>query len=660
MAYNRINWENDPSTATPLNETNLNKMDKAIYDLDREKMNNVNPSGTGKFSINRKIGSTEGTDSVAIGPDSVASTTNSMAFGLGCESNNENQVITGVYPTKNISNAVFAVGCGKNDSLRLTAFWVTSSGELKSNYNITGKVGGNDISLASLQAGKQNVLTFDNVPTDGSNNPVRSNGIYDALAEKADKNGFINGSMKLVTDATVIEKVPYNLRSSGGKVGAVCQNTDKIVGGTIAWNQIFTNGNFADTSGWSKNYSATQFSVSGNVGTVVTDRQDGGIFMNIAVKANHKYFFSFEIKNTDKVKIGFAYISGGRTLIDSANTSFVRYTQVGQFSADGSQACCFYSNVATANTLNIRNCMIVDLTQLMNDVISDKDTFLSLFPNTYYAYNTGTLMSVNTSAHKMRNADDEVICDVALDSSLTLKGIYKLDANNDIYCDGDTYESDGTVTRKWLEVTYDGSDDENWSFLGSGSASAYAMQIAPPSNAKVPDGNEIAIISNYLQSVPRSATWGNYSSFISISANSQIVTGINTITSVSAWRTYLSSNPLTVVYKLATATTETATAYTNPQIVDGNGTEEYVDYAYSQNTRDVKVPVGHESQYAQAMDLPTIPTTDGAYALTATSSGGIVSFSWEATNSNRSASLSNSNLATENIRTDVPGESEER
>lgn len=34
-------------------------------------------------------------------------------------------------------------------------------------------------------AGKQNTLTFDDAPTDGSNNPVKSDGIYDALALKA-------------------------------------------------------------------------------------------------------------------------------------------------------------------------------------------------------------------------------------------------------------------------------------------------------------------------------------------------------------------------------------------------------------------------------------------------------------------------------------------
>lgn len=32
--YNRINWQNKPSTETPINADNLNKMDKAIDDLD--------------------------------------------------------------------------------------------------------------------------------------------------------------------------------------------------------------------------------------------------------------------------------------------------------------------------------------------------------------------------------------------------------------------------------------------------------------------------------------------------------------------------------------------------------------------------------------------------------------------------------------------------
>lgn len=36
-----------------------------------------------------------------------------------------------------------------------------------------------------------------------------------------------------------------------------------------------------------------------------------------------------------------------------------------------------------------------------------------------------------------------------LDSTLALRGIPKLDSNNKLYFDGDTYDADGTVTRKY-------------------------------------------------------------------------------------------------------------------------------------------------------------------------------------------------------------------
>ena len=39
MAYERVNWENLPSTNTPVNADNLNKMDKGIRDLENNKIN---------------------------------------------------------------------------------------------------------------------------------------------------------------------------------------------------------------------------------------------------------------------------------------------------------------------------------------------------------------------------------------------------------------------------------------------------------------------------------------------------------------------------------------------------------------------------------------------------------------------------------------------
>lgn len=47
-------------------------------------------------------------------------------------------------------------------------------------------------------------------------------------------------------------------------------------------------------------------------------------------------------------------------------------------------------------------------------------------------------------------------------SDIELRGIPKL-ADGQMYYDGDTYESSGSVTRKCGVVTFDGSSDENWS-----------------------------------------------------------------------------------------------------------------------------------------------------------------------------------------------------
>lgn len=142
-----------------------------------------------------------------------------------------------------------------------------------------------------------------------------------------------------------------------------------------------------------------------------------------------------------------------------------------------------------------------------------------------------------------------------LDSSKELRGLYKLDANNNLYADGDVYSSDGTIVRKYGYRAYQSGDE---------------------------------------------------------SLADAITDGTNT------------------VYKLTTATTESATGFTLPQLVDPSGTEEYVDYPSTKTspTRDVAIPVGHETEYSRETRLPDIPTTDGVYALTCTVSNGTQTYGW--------------------------------
>ena len=121
-------------------------------------------------------------------------------------------------------------------------------------------------------------------------------------------------------------------------------------------------------------------------------------------------------------------------------------------------------------------------------------------------------------------------------------------------------------------------------------------------------------------------------------------------------------NGVYLIYKLATPTTESADPYQNPQIVNDFGTEEYTDAAIAASTRDVAIPVGHETVYRANLraklemapnspegdgdyllrqeggvntyipyipEVPSGPTEDGTYILKCTVSGGEPTLVWE-------------------------------
>lgn len=246
-----------------------------------------------------------------------------------------------------------------------------------------------------------------------------------------------------------------------------------------------------------------------------------------------------------------------------------------------------------------------------------------------------------------------------LDSSLTLRGIPKLDASNSLYYDGDVYKPDGTVTRKYGVITFDGSDDEGWGQYGGNRF--YCGSVVP--NFISPSTSVIAnLFTNRgffivaKQTMPANNNGSKYISAYDANANRFIINlALDTLTEVKAW---LAANPLIVLYELAEPTTEEAEPFQTPQIVDDFGTEEYVDI------RDVAVPVGHETVYRNNLraklemapespdgngdyivrqtngqneyvplviptELPANPSESGNYILKATVSDGTTVLSWE-------------------------------
>lgn len=103
------------------------------------------------------------------------------------------------------------------------------------------------------------------------------------------------------------------------------------------------------------------------------------------------------------------------------------------------------------------------------------------------------------------------------------------------------------------ELTYkEYNGSESWTKGTAGSAKDFMMKKALPTSASFSVTN---LLSNYLQTIANNATWGNYDNWISWTFPNTINTGIQSITTVEDWKSYLALNPLQVVYKLATPVT---------------------------------------------------------------------------------------------------------
>lgn len=316
-----------------------------------------------------------------------------------------------------------------------------------------------------------------------------------------------------------------------------------------------------------------------------------------------------------------------------------------------------------------------------------------MFPKEYYAYDTGTLLSVNASAHKtvgfnafnltagtakllggmeyqitgaytaLSYSTGETITPdengkftpsangvltvtggsgttcvhlvwdgerdgqyeaytahtYALDDSLTLRGMPYLDEDNNVVYDGDTYAPDGTVTRKYAEMTgVTGAIGDTVTLTGI-------------------DTNATDILTSK----------GHLADVGTLSGDTLTLTAALT--------------DETIIYPLAVPTTESAAPYTETQICDNWGTEEFEDAGVAAGTRDVAIPVGHDSVYGSNLrdkleaapdspsadgvylmkrengvnsyvaylgELPADPTEDGTYSLVCTVADGTATLSW--------------------------------
>lgn len=584
---------------------------------------------------------------------------------------------------------------------------------------------------------------------------------YDGLSRFKDKNdalyarkdGYYRNLVagQLASSLFEEDKVPYCFRTSGGSIDIGSRETDLLVGGTVAWNQL------ADHSAASKDMNGITF----------TNNNDGSWTVSGTASAvAHASLGNIVVPNGHIVLLK-GCPSGGST---SSYRLFHQMQSGSPYIQDTGSGAIAAANGGTGDTKSVIiyvaegtdltvpivfKPQLFDLTRMFGSNIAayiyGLETanagdgvawFKKLFPKEYYAYNVGELLSVKTSEHRMvgfnaydpstgkakvvgghvyqitgtytslslggtsvipdadgcftPNASGELtvtggnstdtcihlkwdgerdgeyepyeLHSYELDSDLILRGIPKLDSGNKLYYDGDTYESDGTVTRRLGAITFDGSSDESW--VLNTDYNYYSIYTSA-AGSRIPncifistyqgklflcDKYEQGAIANSTSDCGINIVWGQ----LRVRLPSMYST-------VDEWKTYLSAHPFSIIYELDEPTSESADPYTNPQIVDDFGTEEYVD------SRDVPIPVGHETQYqanlraklemapdspgdgdgdylvkqssgqnsykkytdggritALEAKIPSAPTAEGTYVLKCTVSDGTAAFAWTA------------------------------
>ena len=136
--------------------------------------------------------------------------------------------------------------------------------------------------------------------------------------------------------------------------------------------------------------------------------------------------------------------------------------------------------------------------------------------------------------------------------------------------EGDTYEN-GTITRARKQITFDGSSDENWSMDQSESAYRFFINVSDSLNS---DGRSEVKCNRGMFN-------NNNNNIGTIFIIKKICYYIppQDITTVEAFKTWLSTNNLVVEYELETPTVEDFTIPTIPS---------YEDYTYVSTDSEVE------------------------------------------------------------------------
>lgn len=388
---------------------------------------------------------------------------------------------------------------------------------------------------------------------------------------------------------------PYLYRSAPSFGQPYNRQRPTVIGGSLGWNQLVDgntnfNGNYVSVS---YDSTAKEFTL-----TFTADGNEHGLYNATSfdgIPTGHKCLITCSAKASVAQRFRFYLNNATTTYNQYLSATYQDFATILNTST-ANQFDLFAIGGTTDSTMHIKDLQIIDLTALFGSTVADaiyameQSTagsgvafFKNLFRDDYFPFNSGELMSVQTSAHRIYDAGAQSMSEYPL-SNIVLRGVPKW-IDGDLRYDGDRYLPNGTVERRYGVVD-----------LGTLTWSGTAPNFYATAPAYYWSSHTNFICQKYeFQGHSSASPWyGTNRSIKYYYSGSptpvyEIYIRDEDYNSIASFESAMSG--VYLVYELATPTTESATPYTALQMADPQGTEEWV-------TSGV-VPVGQETEYIQ-------------------------------------------------------------
>ena len=239
-----------------------------------------------------------------------------------------------------------------------------------------------------------------------------------SLKDEISKNYLDDAKTKRSLDALwkLNQGISYQFETDAEKVyqkdipsGAKLVSVKKIGGRTVVWNQMLK---LLDSSNWTASGTAGSIEIADGE-CIVRDCAStwGGavIAENLKILQTHKYYISLYgrvLNNGDSITIAVAETFPVTEIGVINSTTAYRVSKIVETS-ESSEAKFAFGNRKNTYDYAVSNFMLIDLTKMFGagNEPSTPEEFEALFPEDYYPYNEGTLMSMPVNEVDIENAN---------------------------------------------------------------------------------------------------------------------------------------------------------------------------------------------------------------------------------------------------------------